>query len=286
MTATDPGLLERQLRASIVEASNAKRVETQLAKRENHSQLVERVAISGDLSKLSPAERVAYYGAVCESLGLNPLTRPFDYLTLNGKMVLYANKGCTDQLRSIHGVSVEIVKRELDINAGVYTVTARATKPDGRIDEDVGAIALGTLKGETLANATMKAHTKAKRRVTLSICGLSVLDESEIESLPSARLVTVDQTTGEVLDEPPRISPHGEVEEGKEYRPIYDEDIAILAIQDSDTLADLQDNAHKYAWEGATEMERWHPESRKRISAAYTRRKRQLEGDLKSQGRI
>ena len=42
------------------------------------------------------------------------------------------------------------------------------------------------MTGDTLANALMKASTKAKRRATLSICGLGVLDESEIETIPGA----------------------------------------------------------------------------------------------------
>ena len=36
------------------------------------------------------------------------------------------------------------------------------------------------LKGEVRANAILKAVTKAKRRATLSICGLGWLDESEV----------------------------------------------------------------------------------------------------------
>jgi hypothetical protein len=32
----------------------------------------------------------------------------------------------------------------------------------------------------------MKAVTKAKRRVTLSICGLGMLDETEVDSVPGA----------------------------------------------------------------------------------------------------
>jgi hypothetical protein len=37
-----------------------------------------------------------------------------------------------------------------------------------------------------------KAVTKAKRRVTLSICGLGMLDESEVASIPGARTSGVD----------------------------------------------------------------------------------------------
>jgi hypothetical protein len=44
------------------------------------------------------------------------------------------------------------------------------------------------LSGEALANALMKAETKAKRRATLSICGLGMLDETEVEDVPGVRL--------------------------------------------------------------------------------------------------
>jgi hypothetical protein len=48
-------------------------------------------------------------------------------------------------------------------------------------------VTVGGLKGESKANAMMKAETKAKRRVTLSICGLGMLDETEVETIPSAQ---------------------------------------------------------------------------------------------------
>jgi len=64
--------------------------------------------------------------------------------------------------------------------------------PDGRSDESIGAVALGSLKGEAYANAIMKAETKAKRRVTLSVCGLGMLDENEVETIPDARPVPVE----------------------------------------------------------------------------------------------
>jgi hypothetical protein len=141
--------------------------------------MLERVVVHGDLSKLTPGDRAAYYGQVCSSLGLNPLTRPFEYLTLNGKQILYARRDCTDQLRKIHGVSVTIRAREQI--GDLLVVTAQAELPGGRRDESTGAVSVGSLKGEALANAMMKAETKAKRRVTLSICGLAVLDESEVD---------------------------------------------------------------------------------------------------------
>ena len=49
---------------------------------------LERVLIQGDLSGLTEEERMAFYGNVCRSLGLNPLTQPFAFLKLSGKLVL------------------------------------------------------------------------------------------------------------------------------------------------------------------------------------------------------
>lgn len=152
--------------------------------------IVENVVVKGDLKDLSPVDRSNYYRAVCQSVGLNPLTKPFEYITLNGKLTLYARKDATDQLRSLRGVSVTIVSREQV--GDVYLVIARATTPDGRTDESIGAVTVGSLKGDALANALMKAETKAKRRVTLSICGLGMLDETETETIPGATLAPVE----------------------------------------------------------------------------------------------
>jgi len=146
------------------------------------SEVVEKVVISGDLAGLNASQRAEYYGAVCRSLGLNPLTKPFEYLNLNGKLRLYALRDCADQLRRLHGISIYIANRER--LSDIYIVTARAKDRQGREDESTGAVTVGNLKGDALANALMKAETKAKRRVTLSIAGLGWLDETELETIP------------------------------------------------------------------------------------------------------
>lgn len=154
------------------------------------TELQEKVLLGGDLSKLSASERLSYYSSVCNSLGLNPLTRPFEYLTLNGKLTLYARKDCTEQLRDKKTVS--ITKLEREFWEGIYVVTAHAMDKDGRTDIAIGAVPIANLQGELRSNAMMKAETKAKRRVTLSICGLGMLDESEVDSIPDAKVaVTV-----------------------------------------------------------------------------------------------
>ncbi len=142
---------------------------------------IEKALIQGDLSALNEQERLSYYDKICKSLGLNNLTKPFEFIKLNNKLTLYATKSCTEQLRQIHNISLTISSREkID---SVYVVTAKAKTPDGREDESTGVVNTENLKGEALSNAMMKAETKAKRRVTLSICGLAMLDESEKESV-------------------------------------------------------------------------------------------------------
>lgn len=153
---------------------------------------IEAVLLNGDLSKLTTEQRVSYYNHVCDTLGLNPLTQPFAYLSLSGKTVLYARKDATEQLRNIHNISIDPKTFTREVIEGVYVVTAPASMPTGRTDVSTGAVAIEGLKGEARANAMMKAETKAKRRVTLSICGLGLLDETEIDSIPNAQpIITV-----------------------------------------------------------------------------------------------
>lgn len=160
---------------------------------------IERVIATGDLAKLTAEERARYLFEVCRSLGLNPLTQPFQYLLLNQKLVLYATRGATDQLRRIHHVSTTILSRETV--GDVYVVTARATDRSGRSDESIGAVAIGGKRGDDLCNCLMKAESKAKRRATLALVGLGMLDESELETIPDARVL--DPDAAPALEPPP-----------------------------------------------------------------------------------
>jgi len=148
------------------------------------AQTVDDVVARGDLSNLSPEQRVIHYHNVCRSLGLNPVTQPFAYITLSGKLTLYAKRDACDQLRKLHGINIQIPDRT--VHDGLLTVHAKATDKTGRTDEDLGVVSIAGLRGEAASNAVMKAVTKAKRRVTLSICGLGFLDETEVEDIPDA----------------------------------------------------------------------------------------------------
>lgn len=180
---------------------------------QNGAAIMEQVLIKGDLSKLTPDERNRYYMETCNSLGMNPLTRPFEYITLNGRLQLYARRDAADQLRKINGVNIEILSQEH--TGGLYIVHVRATDRGGRQDEDMGAVAMPpNAAGEIKANMILKAITKAKRRVTLSICGLGMLDETEVSDIPAsakaspqARIKTVQSAAAKTLPGPAAADP-------------------------------------------------------------------------------
>ena len=162
--------------------------------------IMESVLLGGDLSNLTPEQRVSYYRNVCESVGLNPLTKPFDYMTLNGKLTLYAKKDATDQLRKINNVSIDDV--DIVENETQFLVKVKGHDATGRTDVEIGVVKKSDMQGN-LGNVQMKAVTKAKRRLTLSLCGLGWLDETEVETIRDARLMNVKDDTGEIIDSVP-----------------------------------------------------------------------------------
>ena len=177
-------------------------------------------------------------------MGLDPYTKPFDLLRLNGKEVLYCTRSGTQQLNKLHKVSHLITSRDTNAEAGVYIVTSKASLPDGRCTESLGAVNIQGLKGEAYANAIMKAETKSKRRATLDLLGLGVLDESEAESIPNASTVALNIMTQAL----PQMEVEVEVLETEE-----EEKLSIgklmIAIKKAETIAELKTiydtNKHK-----------------------------------------
>lgn len=173
-----------------IAAQPKQRKRTAIVKTEQFTlaEAIEKVLITGDLMPLTSEQRVSYYKTVCKSLGLNPLTRPFDYIVYNNKLQFYATRNCTDQLRKIHGISVTKLNKAKNENLSSAEVEVR--DKTGRTDAATGEVWIQGMKGTELCNALMKTETKAKRRATLSICGLSFLDEIEIEGLDDYNEVT------------------------------------------------------------------------------------------------
>ena len=153
----------------------------------NKSQELEKIILNSDLSSLTAEQRVNFYYQVCDQYGLDPFTRPFEFIKMNGKLVLYATKSCASALQELKSISVEIVKQEAFQD--VWIVTVRGTRADekaadGRvIAENVGITPIKGLSGDQLSNSIMKAVTKAQRRLILQMCGLGSTDETELQSI-------------------------------------------------------------------------------------------------------
>jgi hypothetical protein len=146
--------------------------------------VVESLVLRGDISALNADERARYYVSLCDSLGLNAATQPFAVLRLNGKEILYPTRGATDQLAAMHRVNRRIIDgpKVVDV-AGTKLVYAlcEASLPNGRVETATATVPL-----QDPVNVLMKCETKAKRRATLSILGLAMLDETELETIPAS----------------------------------------------------------------------------------------------------
>lgn len=150
---------------------------------------IESLVLKGDVSALGPRERIEYYRAICERVGVDPMTKPFDIIRLKGKDVMYANRSCTDQLARRYGISRRIVRGPEVVDIGgqkLVMCTCEASTADGRTDTSVATVPLTDVE-----NAFMRCETKSKRRAVLSLCGLGLLDESEVADIPASAKVSV-----------------------------------------------------------------------------------------------
>lgn len=188
---------------------------------------VEAAVGMGDFSRLSPADRVRYLAATCQSLGLNPLTLPIQIMKIDGKEVMYARAECAAQLRARDKVSIKIIERTLDREHGCFVVVAVAQTPDGRQYEASGLVSVFApeklkewrngqsvyvanpnagkeMTGQDYANARKKAETQATRRATLGLCGLGIPDESdvteieEVKAAPRGELLPGGETVADI----------------------------------------------------------------------------------------
>ena len=163
-----------------------------------NTDLITNLVLTGDISKMDDIQKVQYYDQLCKSLNLNPATQPFQIIKFQGKEKLYATKDCTEQLRKLNGVSV--IDMETKIEKDIMVTKVKVQDKSGRIDISTGAVNIKGLSGDNLANATMKSETKAKRRATLSVCGLGMLDEAELDTMPKFETKSITKTDNPMID--------------------------------------------------------------------------------------
>lgn len=152
---------------------------------------IDEAIVIGDFSRCSIPDKIQHLKNLCKKMGLDYETEPFSYYEVGGKSKPYITKGGVEQLAVKHNISIEVTHIGLDETKTIYSVSAKATTPDGRTNSAVGAVSVEGLKGKNLANAYMTAETKAKRRVTLAICGVGISDspvnEDDISEIPQIR---------------------------------------------------------------------------------------------------
>src|SRR4051812_44594734 len=89
-----------------------------LPDREQPAAALAEILATGNLAKLTNEQRVAHYLNLCRSLGLNPASRPFDWIefydpqTKAKKLQLYLNGGGAAQLRRLHQISCWFTRRD------------------------------------------------------------------------------------------------------------------------------------------------------------------------------
>jgi len=234
---------------------------------QTQSRVIDSLVTRGDISLLNAQDRARYYIEYCKQLGLNPATQPLAILRLNGKEVLYPTRGATDQLAAIHLLNREIIDgpKVVDL-AGTKLVYAvcRATHPNGRVETAVATVPL-----TDPVNVLMKCETKAKRRATLSILGLGLLDESELDTIPASAKEPAPAISLGVLDAkqneptPSLVEKYREAVQSMSGASMWD--LAFLWNEwakdlrekvDSEALHDLQMEA-KGAATDATSMQAW-----------------------------
>ena len=159
--------------------------------------VLQSLILDGDLSKMTGKQKVEYYLKLCSVLELDPSTQPFGIIKFpKGGEKIYALKSCTEQLRNKRELSVtELVSV---VQNGYVITKCKIQDKTGRTDIGTGVVSVAGLSGDAYCNAVMKAETKAKRRTTLSMCGLGMLDETETDTVGNFQTAKINIKDSEI----------------------------------------------------------------------------------------
>lgn len=177
--------------------------------------IVQRLIEKNDVAELTTEQRNAYYRWRCERLGVDPAAMPFEYLELDGRMVLYPRAALADQLRELRGITCRIVSKGFE--GDLYVVTVIAIDKDHREHENVGVVSVveparikewsgpkgnrtfrwidnpragQMLPPDMIANCMKRAVSQAMRRATFGLCGLGGESREDIADVPEHDLET------------------------------------------------------------------------------------------------
>lgn len=174
---------------------------------------VVKAQLYNDWSKLSEEDRLKAALALCRALDIPTPLNPFRFITMNGKVVLYAPNEAAQLIAESKGASVNITNKYLDKETNIYTVEVRVSTATRTID-NMACLYVGGLTGQKRADAMMKAVTKASRRTIFAAFGLSVTDDDDIEAQRTQGPATgvLPPTTGQVQQGEPETLPPADQE--------------------------------------------------------------------------
>lgn len=178
------GSIEDEPATEVVDPDSAEAPITALATRDKNDittlpdegelSMVERVMYENNFKGLTKRQRWIVLKRLCDEMGVPIWKQPYAWAPLgpDKSLVPVATKGLHQALRQRDKVSVRVENMQFFRDQQVFTVTVTASTPDGRMDMDFGVVGVPpTLKGAVLADRMMACITKAKNRVTNSLCG-------------------------------------------------------------------------------------------------------------------
>jgi hypothetical protein len=165
---------------------------------------VEQVVLTGDYAGLGPEQRAYCLLVLSKKMGLDPMRRPFEFISDGKSIRLYANRSAAAQLREVHKITQtpvymgalrsitfaedgSLVLGEQVITDKVMVSIFKAVSKDKetgelRVSYDLSAMALDK-QLEWMENGLKKMWTQASRRTTIGHAGLGFLDESEAQDV-------------------------------------------------------------------------------------------------------
>jgi len=131
----------------------------------------------GRCDQLNIDQQAEYKIYLCAKIGVSPTLQPIDLIPTKNGLRPYLNKGAAELIRDTRKISIADI--EVSEKNGMFVAVCKVRGLNGRIDCDMGACPLNGTEKSPMApyNSLMKAVTKAKRRATLSMCGLGAIIE-------------------------------------------------------------------------------------------------------------
>ena len=173
-----------------------------LAKREPapmvSAESLAKVLGKGDIASLSERQKVEFLEAVSDAAGLNPLLRPFEFITFpKGGMKLYFTADGADQIIGKHRLSVdyspvhEDKERQLVMQWATVSDRERSVKAVGIISTAPRMNKDGRNTQMDYEDILMKLESKCRRRAVKAFGGLSLIDDLSQSEEESATVVNI-----------------------------------------------------------------------------------------------